>query len=155
MLTRTGAARPQFTIEELREKMQYKYNIRNLRCGAVWCCKLHAAGAAEAAVAPHAPPCGCRARCNAAKRVGPPCTDVPTPRAPLAAALLPTSTTVRVALARTGATARSPAPRRPAALRALRALHPELRVWHAPRAICACDPRRGFGAGGRRLKPCS
>ena len=50
MLTRTGAARPQFTIEELREKMAYKYNIRNLRCGAFGRCELLAAGAAEATV---------------------------------------------------------------------------------------------------------
>ena len=51
MLTRTGAAHPQFTIEELREKMQYKFNIRNLRCGPFERCKLLSAGAAEATVA--------------------------------------------------------------------------------------------------------
>ena len=49
MLTRTGAARPQFTIEELREKMQYKYNIRNLRCGSPARRLQRAAEAAEGA----------------------------------------------------------------------------------------------------------
>ena len=71
MLTRTGAARPQFTIEELREKMQYKYNIRNLRCGARGRCEFLVARAAAATLrcAPHLAAAGALRR-RKARRTG-------------------------------------------------------------------------------------